>query len=323
LRFFTTTWSKLQESHSRNPRRFWLQAIYCLCLAYILIVWRAIWTPDLLFFMFLLLFAVYGQGKQVVVNFGPFLILLLAYDSLRGFAPYVDKHVHYATMINFDRWVGHGQLPTVWLQHLLYHGHLDWYDYYFYILYMCHFLTPLLVAIAIWRHRRQHYNRYVFSFLLLSYAGFVTFLLFPAAPPWMASQMGYIPHIQKISTDIWAAMGVHNYTAIYDKLSPNLVAAVPSLHAAYPTLMVLFITRAFGWRWGLASLWYPISLWIGVIYLGEHYLFDVTLGITYAVTSFALTNLLFNRYGQRARLLQERLRARRYRQPAVTATAVD
>jgi hypothetical protein len=266
-------------------------------MVYILAFWRAIWTPDLLFLIFLFLFALYGQGKQFIFSLGPFVLLLLTYDSLRSFAPYINKHVHYTEMINFDRWLFHGTLPTVWLQHLLYHGHLVWYDYYFYFFYMCHFLTPLVVAIVIWKLRPQFYNRYIVAFLLVTYASFVTYIIFPAAPPWMASQLGLIPHIEQLSTDIWWSIGVHNFPSIYAKLSPNEVAAVPSLHAAYPMLMWLFIRRAFGWRWALALIWYPISLWVGIVYLGEHYVFDTLLGIAYASAGYAATNLFFDRYG--------------------------
>jgi len=313
----------LRAARREHPQRFWLQIVYFVCLVYILIFWRAIWTPDLLFFMFLMLFALYGQGKEFVLNFGPFVVLLLVYDSLRGFAPYLNKHVHYLQMPNFDKWLFHGSLPTAWLQQHWYFGQLVWYDYYFYLLYMCHFLTPLLVAIAIWKWRPQHYNRYVMAFLLMSYAGFVTYILFPAAPPWLASQMGDISSIHRISSDVWWALGVHDFSTLYSKFSPNEVAAVPSLHAAYPVMILLFIRRAFGWRWALAFIWYPLSMWVGVVYLGEHYVFDVLLGIVYALAAYGVTNWVFDRYGRRVRALRSRMRERYQRRPAVVAGSVD
>lgn len=318
-----TTFRKLSAARREHPQRFWLQVAYLVCLVYILVFWRAIWTPDLLFFMFLLLFALYGQGREFIVNFGPFVVLLLIYDSLRGFTPYLNKHIHYLQMPNFDRWLTHGTLPTSWLQHHLYNGHLSWYDYYFYTLYMCHFLAPLLVAVAIWKWRPQHYNRYVMAFLLMSYAGFVTYILFPAAPPWLAAQLGYIPPIHRISSDVWWALGVHDFSTLYSKFSPNEVAAVPSLHSAYPVMILLFLRQAFGWRWALAFVWYPISMWIGVVYMGEHYVFDVILGIVYALAAYGITNWFLDRYGSRARRLRARWRARYQQRPAVAASSTD
>lgn len=247
---------------------------------------RTFLTPDVLFFILFLLFLSYGLAIQFVVRFLPFLGLLVSYDGLRGFIPFVSKRVHFTEMIDFDRWLGGGTIPTVHLQHLLYHGRLHWYDFYFYGLYMMHFVLPVLFAVLVWRRRAQHYWTYVWSLVTLSFAGFFTYLAFPAAPPWMAAEKGMILPIEKISTDVWYAFGVHNFPTLYEKFSPNLVAAVPSLHAAYPTLVALFVWRLFGKKWGALAFLYPLSMWIGVVYMGEHYVFDVILGALYAAAAF-------------------------------------
>ncbi len=267
------------------------------------VIWRVFLTPDILFILLFIVFLLYGLAFEFIKKFSPFLILLLSYDSLRGFVPYVSKHVHYYPMIGFDRFLGRGQIVTARLQHVLYHGSLHWYDFYFYGLYMMHFVVPILMAVLIWRTRPQHYWRFVWSLVALSYAGFLTYLLFPAAPPWMASQNGYIPHIEKLSTDIWYALGVHNFPTLYAKFSPNEVAAVPSLHAAYPTLVVLFIWNLYGRKWGTLALLYPLSMWLGVVYMGEHYVFDVVCGIVYAVVSFFGVKYIWARRRQRQKRL--------------------
>lgn len=312
--------SILANEYNSSPRLFFLRLLYLICMVYVLIFWRAFWTPDLLFVMFFGLFLLYGKGRQFMVQFGPFVVLLLAYDSLRSFAPAVNHRVHFTEMIDFDRWIGFGTLPSETLQQLLFHGSIQWYDFYFYGLYMCHFITPLIIGVLIWRFRPAHYNRYVAALLMLSYAAFLTYIAFPAAPPWMASEMGLIPHLHKISTDVWYAVGVHNFPTIYKELSPNLVAAVPSLHSAYPVMICLFVGRAFGWRWGLAMLWYPISIWVGVVYMGEHYVFDVVAGVAYAVVAYGLTILIFRQYGTSVRRLQARAK-QRYRRTVSGGTS--
>jgi voltage-gated potassium channel Kch len=277
----------------------WLRIAVPIAMVIFFLFYRVFFTPDALFVLLFVVFLLYGLAFEFVKKFSPFLVLLLSYDGLRGFIPYVSKHIHYSTMINFDTFIGGGEIPTSRLQHLLYNGTLHWYDFYFYGLYMMHFVFPILFAVLIWRIRPQYYWRYVWSFVALSYAGFLTYLAFPAAPPWMASQNGYIPKITHLSTDIWFALGVHNFPTIYDKFSPNEVAAVPSLHAAYPTLVTLFIWELFGRKWGTLALIYPISVWVGVVYMGEHYVFDVTLGIIYAVVAFFGVKLLWRRWKQR------------------------
>ena len=293
---------KATSAEPPNRLRRYLKMAVPLVLIAFFLVWRVFLTPDAIFVLLFAVFVVYGLAIEFIKRFLPFMGLLVSYDSLRGFIPFVSKHIHYSTMIDADDIFGDGKLPTVRLQQLLYHGGLRWYDFYFYGLYMLHFVVPLLVAVLIWRTRPQQYWRFVWSFILLSYAGFLTYLAFPAAPPWMAAQNGYIPHIEKLSTDIWWAFGVHNFPTLYEKFAPNPVAAVPSLHAAYPTMIVLFIWQLYGRRWGLLALFYALSVWVGVVYMGEHYVFDVLLGITYAVVSFFTVQWLMKRRAQRRAL---------------------
>lgn len=289
---------------------FWVQIVYLAAVLYLTLFYREFWTPDLLFLLLLILFILLGRGKKFFLNFAPFILLLLTYDSLRGLADNLDKRVHYTTMINFDRFWGGGQIPTITLQRWLWHGYLQWYDFYFYALYTAHFVFPVLLAVYIWLRKPNQYLRYIASLVALSYAGFITYIIFPAAPPWMASQNGFIPHIEKISTDVWFAAGIHNASEVYAKLNPNPVAAVPSLHAAYPTLFVLFVWRLFGPRRAAWFMIYPISVWFGVIYMGEHYLFDVTVGILYAIITYVAINWLFDRYGMAMRTRWERFLGR-------------
>lgn len=278
-----------RTARQNHPILFWIRAIVLVAALSVFAIERSFWTPDLLFVILLFVFVAFGKARAFMYRFVPFLGLLLVYDSFRAIADELNRAVHFLPMINFDRLVFGGTLPTVWLQHLLWHGHVSWYDFYFYFLYVIHFVAPVLVALLIWWRRDKLYWPYMWGFVLLSFAGFFTYVIFPAAPPWMASQFGLIEPIHRISSDVWYAMGVTNFSEIYTRLSPNEVAAVPSLHAAYPTLVLLFLARAFSWRrvWWLAI--YPISLWIGIVYLGEHYVFDALLGILYAYISFRVS----------------------------------
>lgn len=300
-------WRRLRQAWATRPILVVVRVVGTLAVLGMLVFWGGAWTPDFLFVALFLLFALFGQareyalglGPMILFLIGPFVALVLAYGALRPLAPFLAPHVHYTTMISFDRWLTHGTVPGVWLQQHFYHGHLSWYDYYFYVLYNCHFLIPMLLAIVLWKRVPGDYRRFVVGFLLLSYAGFITYIAFPAAPPWMASMRGLIPPIHQIANQVWYAVGVQDFPSILQKVGANEVAAVPSLHAAYPMLTLLFVRRAFGGRAALAFLWYPVSMWIGIIYLGEHYVFDTLLGIMYAVVVYGVTNWLFDRRAAR------------------------
>ncbi len=270
----------------------WYRHIYTAGVIGFLFFFKAFWSPDILFLVFLTIFTIYGHGKEYIRKFAPFVALLIAYDALRGVVPFISHRVHFTEMINFDKWMFGGQVPTIWLQHMFYNGVLHWYDYYFYFVYMLHFLAPFIIAALIWKFRPKYYWQFAGALLLLSYAGFITYIIFPAAPPWMAGQMHFIPAVTQISTAVWWGWGVHSIPNLYAHFNPNPVAAVPSLHSAYPMLDLLFVYKFFGRKFAIPFAIYPISIWIGVVYLGEHYVFDVILGILYATAAFYASEMV-------------------------------
>jgi membrane-associated phospholipid phosphatase len=291
--------SQATDWTTRRALRLGTRIVVPIALVTWLLAFQVSLTPDLVFLCLVILFVAYGNGWEFIRRFSPFVGLLATYDALRGVVPYVSKHVHYTLMYDFDRWLGFGTIPTIRLQHALNAGPLHWYDRFFFGLYTVHFLTPVLLGILIWRLRDASYWRYMWSFVVLSYGAFLTYLAFPAAPPWMASRDHYIPYVEPVQHHIWNNLSVHSVPNLYEMFGPNQVAAVPSLHSAYPTLIALFVFELFGRRWGLLAMIYPISMWIGVMYLGEHYLFDVLAGALYAVISFVLVKWLVGRWDAR------------------------
>ena len=106
----------------------------------------------------------------------------------------------------------------------------------------------------------------------------------------MASDLDMIPKIHRVSSDIWYALGIQDFPSVYNKISPNPVAAVPSLHAAYATIFALLIFHLFKKsKWKYLSLAYPVIIYVGTIYSGEHYLFDEIAGAFYGLGAFIVT----------------------------------
>ena len=64
--------------------------------------------------------------------------------------------------------------------------------------------------------------------------------------------------------------------------SVNLVAAVPSLHAAFCALVAMFLWAASAARLRPLLALYPLAMGLTLIATGEHYFFDVLLGWIYA-----------------------------------------
>ncbi|MEO5690886.1 MAG: phosphatase PAP2 family protein [Candidatus Saccharimonadales bacterium] len=273
---------RLRITYLNNRTQFIIRCVVLLLVALLLVTKRTFWTPDTLFVILFSIFVVFGQVRPFLVRFLPLVSLLLLYELFRGVADDLNGTVHFTEMIIADRWLFNGIIPSSVLQAWWWNGQVRWYDFYFYFLYTIHFLMPIILAVILWKKADRFYWPFVWAIVGLSFAAFVTYIVFPAAPPWMAKELGYFADpMHRVSSDIWAAMGIQNFSEVYNKLPANPVAAVPSLHSAYPLLFSLFVVLAFGRKYWWVFV-YPISMWVGVVYLGEHYVIDVILGALYA-----------------------------------------
>ncbi len=242
-------------------------------------------TPDR-FVVFLFFGAVIiGRGLIFIKDWAPFLALLLGYEMLRGFADDKGLGVQVESLINVERAI-FGFIPTERLQSLLYQaGTVAWYDWVAVIIYFLHFPLPLMVAFFLWIKKKAQFHKFIISLLVLSFAGFITFLILPAEPPWYASERGLL-ETEKIINIIIGQIGWDwNLSYFYDSLNPNPVAAMPSLHAAYPWLSFLAL-RKYSKKLGWFFLPYPLLVWFSIVYLGEHYVIDAIAGVAYAQASF-------------------------------------
>lgn len=242
-------------------------------------------TPDRLFLYLLFAAVIAGRAWTFIKDWVPFLALLLGYEMLRGFA---DNFFSVAVegLVKTEKILFGGYLPTEVLQNIFYKpGYIGPIDILGTAFYFMHFPLPLVVAFYFWMKDKSRYYKFVIALLLLSFAGFITFLLFPAAPPWYASQEGIISVI-KINQLVVDHFGWQwDLSYYYQRLNPNPVAAMPSLHAAYPTLVLLAL-RNYKKKLFWFFLPYPIIVGFSTVYLGEHYVIDVIAGVFYTVIAY-------------------------------------
>jgi membrane-associated phospholipid phosphatase len=99
----------------------------------------------------------------------------------------------------------------------------------------------------------------------------------------MAAEQGVLEGVHRTTSDGWQVLGGGTAGLFSEgQASVNLVAAVPSLHAGFTALVVLFLWRRV--RPALRPLLalYPLAMGLALIATGEHYFFDVLLGWLYA-----------------------------------------
>ncbi len=260
-----------------------------------LLIWQGVGiTPDRYVLILILGSLFIGKTRKFLIDWLPFLFILISYDFLRSLAPILNHRVHYEEMINIDKFI-FGQSPTFFLQTNFFNiNHLQWYDYLATFFYFLHFALPLAFAFILWLKNRHYFKRFSNALLILSYSAFITYVIFPAAPPWLAAQKGYLPGVIKIlDTTLNSFPQKLNLPSFYNNFNPNAVAAMPSLHAAYPLLVLLFAVKFFG-KFGLIFIPYVVGTWLSIVYLGEHYVADIILGVVYTVIVYYFTNRISN-----------------------------
>ena len=230
------------------------------------------------------------QMLQLVVDWLPIVVILGAYDLTRGAADSLGIGVHVETMIDFDRALFFGTTPTEWLQaHVNDPIAVNGWDVAFTLIYTSYFIVPYAVDGVLWIRDRLAFVGYAKRVVTLALAGVSTYILFPAAPPWMADDMGLLEGVHRTTGDGWNILGGQTAELFSEgQANVNLVAAVPSLHSAFTALVAMFLwSRVRPSLRPLLAL-YPLAMGFTLMATGEHYFFDVLLGWLYAGTVMAV-----------------------------------
>jgi membrane-associated phospholipid phosphatase len=244
------------------------------------------------------------RTKRIFLAVFPIALLGLVYDMMRyvkdvGLSP---ERVHLrdlrqleSTFFGRPDWTMHD-----WLQK----HPSDWLDRLCAIPYGTFIMVSL--AFAIWLYVRADQKavaRFGWTFFAMNILGFVTYHVYPAAPPWYFHAHGYVvdlashasegPNLARV--DAW--MGVHYFGGMYAR-SNDVFGSVPSLHVAYPLLIVLE-----GWRWlgkagKLAASAFLALMCFAAVYLDHHWIIDVVLGLLTCVVAYLAVTFVVERSRQ-------------------------
>lgn len=120
------------------------------------------------------------------------------------------------------------------------------------------------------------------SFGYMNIIGVTLQLLFPCAPPWYENLHGMAPANYSMPGSpaglarIDQLFGIDLYTSGFTA-SPVVFGAMPSLHAGWATLEVLFLSHVFPRaKWVLHA--YILWIWWATLYLQHHYAVDLIAG---------------------------------------------
>lgn len=268
--------------------RWWALAVVVVAFVLSVKVWGLPFARDRLFVWILIALLALSIGdlrgwmRGVLRDWAPLFLVLLAYDVLRGHADELTGRAHVDPHLSFDE-VLPGATPTVWMQDTFWSGTPHWYDYVVWLVYMSHFVVPLGVAVVLWRRAYPMFRAWIARLLALTFAGYLTYVAYPAVPPWLASQQEELAPTVRLVSAVSRHMGIERApSAISGEQLSNPVAALPSLHAAYPLLLCLFFWPLAGRAMRAVLVTYVVAMGAVLVYGAEHFVFDLLMGWAYA-----------------------------------------
>jgi hypothetical protein len=242
--------------------------------------------------------------RGIAVDWLPFLAALTMYDLLRGVADGSVLPAHARPEIWIDEYLfGFGNVPTVFLQrHLWDAAHVHVWDYATWVVYMSHFLVTPLLAAALWWWAPTRFRRFTVVVVTTSAFAMLTYFLYPAVPPWLASETHLLPPLTRIVGVVSAHVPIVDGRSLYERgtVWSNAIAAMPSLHEGLAVVASITL-------WPLANrmvrallVLYPLAMGFALVYSGEHYVSELLVGAAYAFGANALAKRGVGRWRTRA-----------------------
>lgn len=243
-----------------------------------------------LFIVGLLLTGYYAHQKsrQLILDLLPLALFGVLYDFLRAIPkswtgpihviwPYeLEKSLfgfsyHGTRIIPNEYFASHHSLPL---------------DLLTAITYSLHVVVPIGFFLWTWFKHRPLSRHFAWAFLLVNLLAFLTYILLPVAPPWYVEQYGLVPGdwttpgnvAGLVYFDQW--IGIPYFEHLYAR-SAWVFGAIPSMHAGFPVLVILFAHKVF--KKGVIPFYcFAALVWFSAVYLRHHYIIDLLAGAFYS-----------------------------------------
>ena len=242
----------------------------------------------------------HGAFAQLLIAWSPLSLILLAYavahwvNAPIGIGDGASTNrlglpLHVVAPAEADRRVW-GAIPTVWLQRQRVDESAQWYDAAAALVYITHFVAIPLVTAIVWFRLCDRFKAWIAAVLTFTTVGVGGYVVYPAAPPWLASNLGEIGTVSRISGLGWDYLHLEmvGRLIVQGQQGSNPVAAMPSLHAGSALLVALFLWPSVNSLWRTALAGYAVAMAVTLVYTGEHYVVDVAVGWLVAALATAV-----------------------------------
>ena len=236
--------------------------------------------------LFFLLFFASPATRKLTVGLLPFIIFGISYDYMRVYPNYEANPIDVEGIYNLEKsWFGidyNGTVITPCEFFAIHNCQIA--DFFAGIFYLCWVPVPIAFGLWLYFKDRSLYLRYSMVFLFVNLIGFAGYYIHPAAPPWYAINYGFEAILNTPGNVAGLGRfdqltGLSIFDSIYGR-NANVFAAVPSLHAAYMVVALVYavIKRCHAFIITLFAT-IMVGIWATAVYTSHHYIIDVMLGI--------------------------------------------
>ncbi|MFT4204671.1 MAG: phosphatase PAP2 family protein [Chitinophagaceae bacterium] len=240
--------------------------------------------------------------RHLILALSVFMVFWIIFDLMKAFPNYRYNPVHIQSLYEADKHyfgINHGDTKLTVNEWLRLHQHkiLDVLSGFFYLMWIP---GPIFFGLYLfYTKRRKQCFDFTLTFLLVNFIGFVIYYVYPAAPPWYVALHGFQfdPHTPGNTAGLGrfdAFFGIHLFEGMYAK-SSNVFAAMPSLHAAYPTITFIYAVKN---KLKYASILFfalMIGIWFTALYTNHHYVLDIVMGLFCTFSGYLLYQWLYKK----------------------------
>ena len=251
-------------------------------IAYFLIGWR----PDHLHLCLACLAAYFALPftRKIFWAFLFFIVYWFIYDSLRVYPNYMVNPVNIESLYNLEKSIFGFQTPEGFLTPNEYAkaNSNQFLDVLAPSFYLCWVPLPMLFVIYLFFTDRSTMARFTSAFLLINIVGLIIYYIYPAAPPWYVEEHGFkfiegTPGSAARLLRFDDYFNVSIFKDMYEK-NGNVFAAIPSLHSAFPVLLVYYALKKKMFKVSIFFFIILAGIWFAAVYTNHHYIIDVFLG---------------------------------------------
>jgi hypothetical protein len=240
----------------------------------------------------------FATTRKFILGFSIFIFYWVIFDYMKAFPNYNYSPVHIADLYHFEKHLFginfNGKILTP-NEYLRIKG-TTFLTIVTGLFYLCWIPVPLSFAAYLFFKNKRQFLYFAFTFLWVNLLGFVIYYLYPAAPPWYVQIHGFTFHPLTMGNTGGLSkfdnyFHIDLFKSIYAKGS-NVFAAMPSLHSAYPVIVVYYgLKNRLKWV-NVIFILVMMGIWFTAVYASHHYIVDVIAGILTATIGICLFNLI-------------------------------